>query len=117
MKRATSTAKNMKVEYHWLEGHCDRLPALMADLVRRQMAVIAATGNVPAAVGAKAATGTIPIVFGVDKDPVQLGLVVSIARPGGNATGINFFVNEVLAMRLRLLHDLIPKDIRVCCAA
>jgi putative tryptophan/tyrosine transport system substrate-binding protein len=105
--------QNAIVEYNWLEGRYDRLPALMADLVRRRVAVIATLGGQPAAIAAKAATATIPIVFGVGEDPVRLGLVASLARPGGNLTGMNFLNNETLSRRLALLHELVPQAIRV----
>ena len=105
--------QNVAVEYHWLEGRYDRLPAMMADLIRRQVAVIATPGGSPTALAAKTATTMIPIVFGVAEDPVSIGLVANLARPGGNATGINFFLGELVAKRLGLLHDLVPQAARL----
>ena len=104
--------KDVTIEYHWLEGRTDQLAAVMADLVKRKVAVIATPGSVVAALAAKAATTTVPIAFAVPEDPVRLGLVANLSRPGGNATGINTFSQEVTGKRLRLLHDLVPKSTR-----
>jgi putative ABC transport system substrate-binding protein len=100
--------RNVAIEYHWLEGRYDRLAALMADLASRGVAVISTPGGSASPVAAKAATATIPIVFGVGDDPVKLGLVASLARPGGNATGFNYFSNEAVPKRVALLSDLTP---------
>jgi putative ABC transport system substrate-binding protein len=108
----TIEGQNVTVEYHWLESP-DRLPALVADLVRRRVAVIATPGSGPATLAAKAATATIPIVFGVAEDPVASGFVASLARPGGNLTGATSLNVEVVAKRLGLLHDLVPKAVRI----
>src|SRR5262249_32743957 len=101
--------QNVAVEYLWLQGQYETVPAMMAGVVRRRVAVIATPGSTRAALAAKAATATVPIVFAVPADPVKLGLVASLARPGGNLTGTNFLSGELVAKRLGLLRELVPK--------
>src|SRR5215813_7731621 len=105
--------ENVLVDYRWALGEYDRLPAFAAELVERRVSVLIATGGEPAALAAKSATSTIPIVFAIGGDPIKLGLVASYNRPGGNATGANILAAEMDGKRLELLHELIPKATRV----
>jgi putative tryptophan/tyrosine transport system substrate-binding protein len=105
--------ENVAIEYRWAENQMDRLPALAGELVHRRVSVIVVSGGFVVAFAAKAATTTIPIVFGVPEDPVRLGLVASLARPGGNLTGINFLNVELVAKGLEILRELVPAATRV----
>src|SRR5262245_22824680 len=105
--------RNVMIEYLWAESRAERYPELVANLIQRKVNVIVTGANTPASLAAKAATSTIPIVFGVADDPVKLGLVVSLARPGGNATGANVFYAELASKRLGLLREMVPRAARV----
>jgi len=105
--------QNVAIAFQWAGGLTNRLPELTSDLVRHRVDVIATPGNMGSTLAAKSATASIPIVFGVPDDPVKFGLVASLAHPGGNATGVSYFVNEIVMKRLGLLHDLVPEAQRV----
>ena len=105
--------RNVAFEYRWAEDHYERLPALAAELVRREVAVIAAIGGITSAVAAKSATATIPIVFEIGGDPIKLGLVASLSRPGGNITGVSFLVGTLAAKQFEVLHETVPKAVLI----
>jgi putative ABC transport system substrate-binding protein len=107
-ERGFVEGKNVRIEYRWAEGHYDRLPSMAADLVNRKVAVIVSSGGVAPARAAKAATSVIPIVFGIGDDPVRLGIVPNLHHPGGNVTGINYFVAQMESKRFGLLRELVP---------
>src|SRR5262249_9783891 len=104
---------NVSILYRWAENKLDRAPELAADLARRRISAVVASGGVPIILAAKAATATIPVLFIVSEDPVRLGLVKSLARPEGNLTGINFFNSELVAKQLELLRELVPQAVTV----
>jgi putative ABC transport system substrate-binding protein len=105
--------RNVTFEYHWAEDHYERLPVLAAELVRREVAVIVAIGGITTAVAAKSATSTIPIVFEMGGDPVKQGLVASLARPGGNVTGVSILIGTLIAKLFEVLHETVPKTVLI----